>query len=350
MEADPFFDAVEMKSVPHQAPMILEAIKQEAHEMANEQAELLDIGVLRTPENSHLWNNSEKTISLARRLESGEITEAELQEAEGRLNEAYIAVSKGAPKRCIDGSTLEGYDDTNPEHYGRPLGPQIQGGIADEAYAMRLTKGLSAEPNATLLTDIEIVASEHSADFAPGDHTDNVNHGNPDNTGCGAVNGMEVKTERILDEETSDFAHGVTTTVLGIENIVPDESALADLRTRAAELRDKPGYFPEHVAEVLKKITELYANGIEKLVRPHNEAFLVINFVRGTTLHRDHFNAATDSKIQAFSLDAWYIIDEYGEEGYALVMDAVLTAMNLTDGSLRVKARLPKRSDFDLIA
>jgi hypothetical protein len=339
MNNDPLLKAESEAAVQHRLPMVLEMIKREAHEMANETADMIDLGVLRTAENAHLWQGA---ISRESRLVSGDITEAELGQAYQRLNGSFRTVAQGAPKRCIDGSTIEGYDDANAADYTRPLGPQVQGGIADEAYAQRLIKGFNPTENATLIGDIDAAAAEHSGDFAPGDHTDNHNEGNPDNTGCGAINGMRAKAELLVDEEAATYAKGVVDSILALAESSMPAAAYESLRLHAGQMLASPDYLPDQVGTVLDKIRDLNPNGVEKLVRPHNECSLTINFAPDTTFHRDHYNAATDDKIQNFNLDAWYITQEYGDEGYALVVDAVLTAMNLTDGSLQVFARVPK--------
>ncbi|MGH7241013.1 MAG: hypothetical protein ACREGB_01815 [Candidatus Saccharimonadales bacterium] len=345
MEENPFFSAEQTQVAPHQAAMVLEAIKQEAHEMAEQQAELMTIGVLRTGDNEHLWNNSDKTISVERRKQAGEVTDAELAEAKGRINGSYVAVTPGAAKRCIDGSTLQGYEDTNPENYSRGLGPQVQGGTADEALGMRLTEGFGEDTDATLLTDIDRAADEHSGGFVPGDHTDDHNDGQLDNTGCGAINGMKARLEMLGDDEAAALTESLANSILSLRDLKPTEGQFDSIRTHAAEVLARPNYLPAHVKDTLDKIRELNPNGVEKLVRPHNECFLILNFVEGTTFHRDYFNTATGAKIQAFNLDAWYVIQEYGQDGYALVLDAVLTYLNLTDGSQEVLARLPQTKE-----
>lgn len=346
MEQDPFLTAASPETAHHQASMILETMKLEAREMSVEQAEIVTIGALRTPENAHLWNNGEKTISLARRLESGEVSQAEVAEAETLWTESYVTVAEGAAKRCIDGSTVVGYIDSDPAHYGKGLGPQIQGGTADEAYAMRLNNGFDNEPNATLLDDMDVIAAERSDRFAPGDHTDDKNIGNPDNCGCGAANGHASKADLLINDEPTDLAVSLLGAVYEVAGSTPPSDRITTIRAHAAELRARPNYFPAHVIDVIKKIEQLNPNGVETLVRPHNEIILGINLVPNTTFHRDHFNAATDSKLQAFNLDAWYILEEYGEDGYALLLDSILTAMELTDGTLIVKVRKPKQADY----
>ena len=297
---------------------------------------LIDLGTLSGGKNEPAWVGK---ISLAARIKSGEITKTELSEADSRINDSFVPVSKGAAKRCIDGSSIEGYDDNDPAWRERGLGPQIQGGIADEALANRLTTGVSQNEHEvpTLLADIEATAKEHSTDFAPGDHTDD--HATDENTGCGAINGMAIRLGMLNDPVIAPVIETVTATIMGLVNVPFDQAAFKTLQQHAKELMTI-NYLPAKGVEVLDKIREINPNGIEKLIRPHAECFLTLNFVSGTTFNRDHFNAVTRSKIQNFNLDAWYILEEYGANGLALVVDAVATAMNLTDGTLQLRARM----------
>lgn len=314
----------------------LEATKTAMHEMSEAQGRIVDLGTLSGGQNEHLWNQA--GISLKRRVESGEVTDVEVEEGAARLPQSFVPVAKGAAKRCIDGSSSEGYDDNDPAQYGKGLGPQIQGGTAGEAVAMRMLKGFEDDEDATMLGDIETQATEHESEFAAGDHTDD--HANEEKSGCGQVDGQPRKMPMYNDEEKAPILQNTADTIMSLDKKSPKEGVFGRLQASAREAEARPGYLAKP-QEVLAKLKELNRNALEKLIRPHAEVTMTLNFVRGTTFHRDHYNAVTNSKIQNFNLDVWDIIDEYGQDGYALIVDAVATAMDLTDGSLRLFARLP---------
>jgi len=336
------FEETEMQNgVAHD----LAGYKQELHKMSEQEGRIVEVGTLSGGENEQLWNQGANAISLRRRLETGEVTEAEVNEGVSRLNQSFVRTTPGAAKRCVDGSTIEGYDDADPAWYGRPLGPQVQGGTADEAVAMRLTKGFTEDETSTLLSDIEEVVSAGRSEYAPGDHTDD--HANEEKSGCGAVDGQVRKLPRYNDPEHAAVIKATADTIFGRTGLKPKEGAFEAIQASAAAMAAQPDYLPS-AQGFLAKLRELNPNGVEKLIRPHAEVSLTLNFVEGTTFHRDHFNAQTGSKIQNFNLDVWAIIKEYGQDGYALIVDAVATVMDLTDGSLRLYARLPAEQQADV--
>ena len=91
--------------------------------------------------------------------------------------------------------------------------------------------------------------------------------------------------------------------------------------------------------------------GAPKLDNNANTAFLVINAEPGTTLHTDEFDAKTDNRSKAFSLDLWNVVDvakacyekENDQQRFiaASVAWSVMAAMTLTDGTLDLLARMP---------
>jgi hypothetical protein len=322
----------------------LETTKATMHEISERQGRIVDLGTLSGGQHEELWSQADNAISLKRRVESGEVTEAEVAAVPTNLSRSFVPVEAGAAKRCIDGSSVEGFDDNDAEKYGKGLGPQIQGGTADEAVAARLTKGFEDGEEATQLSDMETHVEEHESDFKPGDHTDD--HANEQKSGCGAQDGHKRKLPMYSDPERAPILESVANTIMELGGAQPRPGAFARLQESARQLRERPDYFPAPNA-FLDKLRQLNPDGVETLVRPHAEISLTLNFVSGTTFHRDHYNANTNSKIQNFNLDVWAILDEYGEDGYALIVDAVATAMDLTDGSLRLFARVPNEEQVE---
>ena len=328
-----FFDEAYAPASPKE---YLAIIKQELHEMSATEGTVIDCGTLAKPENEHLWTGK---ISLKARLQSGELTESEVNESTATLNEYFVATTPGSPKRCIDGSGLEGYDDTNPDAFNAAKGPQIQGGTADEAFSLRVSEGVPENEEISLLEDIRALPTKRQSQFTEGNHTDDKVDG-VTATGCGALDGQGRKLDAYNDPEKAQLIKDMVAVVLGVVNITPADDAFERVQESMKKLAEKTNYLPS-AKDVLETLRDINPGCIEKLKRPHNEVSLTINFVPNTTFHRDHYNAQTNSKIQNFNLDAWVILEEYGEQGYALVCDAVATAMDLTDGSLRLFIRVP---------
>jgi hypothetical protein len=323
---------------------LFESTKREEREMSAQQATIEVIGKLSGGENSDLWQGK---ISLDTRLESGEIEANELTTIPELVNRFYVPVSKGAALRCVDGSSLQGYDKNSPTSYARPLGPQIQGGIAGEAQARRLWLGPNA--GATLLTDIDESFNDYSRDYLPGDHTDDVV--GEDATGCGAIDKYATKISLLADSTRQKSIEATADAIMASGEKMTPVGAFERIAKNAEALNRIEGYLPP-AKDTLAKIRSLNPNGVEVLVRPHPEASLTINWVANTTHDRDAYNAETDSRIGNFSLDAWAIFEELGEEvGYAAIVDAVVTVMAITDGSqILLVRRLAEEEPISLAA
>ncbi|HSH18040.1 MAG TPA: hypothetical protein VK978_01515 [Candidatus Saccharimonadales bacterium] len=313
---------------------LLDHVKQQIHERSEREGRIVELGTLSGGQHEELWTGA---ISLSSRLEAGELTQKAVDAQTARINSFFVPAVKGAAKRCIDGSSLQGYDDADPRSYGRALGPQIQGGSLGEAVALRMWEGLS-EQTTSLADDLKALA-ERGGRYAVGDHTDD--HADGTKTGCGQYDGQMRKLPRYEEETYAGIMKATADAILAQVDIPSQQAHFERLQRSAAELAKHSEYFAP-AEEALAALRGLNPDGVETLVRPHNEVSLTINFVPGTTFHRDHYNAQTHSKIQNFGLDAWNIVEEHGEAGYALVVDAVATAMDLTDGTLKLYARLPR--------
>lgn len=328
---------------PVEQPVVeLDVVKGEIHEMSAQAGEIKDLGILAGDSDPKLWTGS---ISYDKRVGEGkELSVATVEAQLTRLNEFFVRVTKGAPKRCVDGRTIDGYDDNDPEKYGRALGPQVQGGTVDEAVAYRALTGY--EPGATIVNDVEAYAEGHESDFLPGDHDSDPGHVKPGGTGCGAVDGQPQKSDDYANPEKAALIGGTTETLLSLDEKKAPQGTLAKLQQGMASLSaNKETYFA-NLPKALDVLKKYGSHTIERLPATHGELSATINFVRGTTFHRDHYNAETGGAIQNFNLDVWNIIDEHPiEEAYAIIADAVETLMGLTDGTLRLFARLPKEAD-----
>lgn len=281
------------------------------------------------------------SVSIAKRLESGEVTQDAVERAKEYTVQCYVPVTEGAGIRCVEDRNELGYDDTNPASY--EFGPQIQGATVDIAIAKRLTKG--AEGATDVIADIDTAVEDNDGTFTSSTHTDEA-HQDEGEMGCGAQKGQEVKLGYYQDDAHMQSVAGVTRTIFDKAARQVSEAALTALPQAAAALAAVPGYFT-NLAQAGNRVSELNGHNPEsrKVVEgAHNAAFVILNFDGSSrdTFNPGKLNTNTDGEIMSFGLDVWYILETYPEdEATTLIADAVATLMNLTDGSLEVGLRLP---------
>lgn len=320
----------------------LDIYKQEAKTMSVAEGYVTVAGRLDILASPEAWNQKEGSISLARRLTSGEVTNSDLVEAVDNLRSSYVKAAEGASKRCVDGRRRVGYNDNDPADYLLPLGPQVQGGTINEAVAERIDRGF--EVGATLVDDVKLSIQNRSSRFAPGGHTDE--HATEDKSGCGAKDGQERKWQMLQDPEKHAYVESATKTLMEMGGLeFTAENTRHQQQQAAILLEHKDEYLskPEPVFEVLR---ESNPEAVENLAGSHKEGIVVLNFVKDTTLHTSHYSTLSDGKIDAFGLDVWNIAEEHGSDAAQyLIQDAIQTLMDLTDGSLLVVVRLPKDAE-----
>lgn len=279
------------------------------------------------------------TISLRKRLESGEITQEQHEASLGIIEKCYVPLYPGAALRCVDGRGEEDFDINDPE--ALKIGPQIQGQTTDIAIARRLRQGVSEGD--TLKQDVQEEA-ETSHPFAPSGHTA-VGHDKPGDYGCGAIKGEEEKTEYYTEAPILEATEGVVGAIFQADGKKLPKDSFDELPKNAKDLLNFHKTYFEGKPEILDFLTTFNAKAKQVLAGKHNEGRLILNFVRGDSLHPGKVNHMTDGLINAFGLDVGYIFDEYPEDAPILLAAAVATVMNLTDGSLEVYFRLPKQNE-----
>lgn len=341
-------DRLEMQlQQPHieltEAQRMLLSVKQEQQEMSAEQGHLISLGALRGDTPPEHWNG---TISLASRLESGELNRGQVDAAHAKLPRFFTKAKIGAPKRCGDGRTIEGFDPLDSEWQARGLGVQIFGGTGGDATGIRLAKGYA--DGATFAGDVETTAKDHKSDFAPGDHTDSNAEG--EKTGCGAIDGQIRKNEIYINPEQSQTLQTILTFVYDKAELPLPLDLFRKLKQNAQSVNDRATeYFADkHLA--LGAIEEQSPEGIEPLTGKHKETSLTLNFVEGTTFDRDNYNTETGGETQNFNVDVWAIIKEHGEDAAYVLADMIATALDLTDGTIEVFARVSSEQTEQLEA
>lgn len=328
-------------------PGVLDQYKQELHRMSEATGVVNVLGEFRrlVPGTEQAeWTGS---ISLDRRLKSGELSQAELQEWLESVSDYYVSTSQGATIRCIDGRTGEGYDDSDPAKVAEALGAQVPGGSVGGAVAYRMSMDATLEDyrTADLSEDIARFAQANiDTGFLPGDHSDE--HAPEGKMGCGAVDGAEPSQEKISHYRNITTIIGLTQALLG-ERYRPDH--MKEVVANASYLLAAENYFGS-IPERIEALKAHNPKGVPKLMGSHNEVIAIANEIPGTTLHRDHLNAVTDGKIQAFGFDIWYskmvaehIFPGQGEMQsryiHSRIALAVATMMHLTDGTILFATR-----------
>lgn len=309
----------------------LDQLKQE-YEIMSHEASIVKLGTLKDlmPSTSFKGN-----ISVKQRLAEGSATVEGLANAHEALHSSYVAVTKGASIRCVDGRGEEGYDDNDPAAY--ELGPQIQGGTPGIVSAKRLRTG--AEDGATMEKDIEAEV-EAGHPFKVAGHTA---AGVPaDGFGCGEMASQQERLAYFADEVMLGEITSVTEAAMKVDGkTIEAEQLKTELQAGASSLAEVAETYFAGKPKILEFMKQFNEHAEQVLAGKHNEFVLELNYVRGTTLNSGKLNTLTDGNYNAFNLDMWYIIDELGEDAPFIVASALSTLIKLTDGSIEVEARLP---------
>ena len=279
----------------------------------------------------------------------------------------YVQADLDARTRCIDGRLLEGWMESL-ELQKRDLGPQVPGGAATMALAMRLVDGMDLTSHTTLASDIDDSISllvSHGLSF--GGHIDD--HAGEGKTGCGAIDQLKPILEKFQQPETSFQMRGLVSALMGeaydtdlYNSIIGELQNVWALQSIYLAQNDQGQFeYNIHAIDALRK-NATDENPVAKLVGAHNEVGLVINRVPHTTFNRDKYNSDHNSEIQLFNYDIWYseqlAATLYPVSGAMKLADrqvniqkqvkfltvrsmlAVATAMQLTDGSVDLLLRL----------
>lgn len=329
----------------------LDLLKQQMHERSVKAGELTVVGPL-APENSR-GNWTAGHISLADRLETGELSTETVTHALGVLAESYVQTHSnvGAQVRCIDGRQAAGYDDNDAEMFTREQGPQIPGGSPIQAVAYRLAFGGSDGSYYTKNLGEDMHESAEKMEklgFLPGDHIDDKDR-HDGTTGCRAIDGVEEHTSGI-NFKTVHEVESVLQALMGNDFNARDFDHVIASSMRMAAAQEH--YFIDKKA-IIKELVEQNPDGAPVLVGDHKEIIAAINLCEGETLHRDHFSSRMDGQVQVFGYDAWYTfkaakalfpydLEQQSRYIHARLALAVTALMDLTDGSLQLVVRTPK--------
>jgi hypothetical protein len=320
-----------------------------------------------------IWN--QKGVSLKQRIGKDKKIKARVDKALQPENIAkyIVPADDTAPTRCIDGRILDGWE-SQPALQKRNLGPKIAGGTVHAALTHRIVDAEHLRENLRFEEDIKTVINRFKdIGIGFGGHIDN--HQTGSNTGCGAVDNINLILDRLQSPTHQEQLRELTHLILGdaydaryVTNEVIGRMLYLDAlkpRYMPKENDDPNGEFL-YKKTVVKTIREQSAQSEESvpaLVGPHNEVALVLNFMPHTTVDTDRFSHDNNNEIQLFAWDIWLMYDEAQrlypydmhnsaeEQRSALekrmkylttrTLLGVSTLMVLSDGTLRLVAVTP---------
>lgn len=317
-----------------------------------------------------IWN--QKGVSLSRRAKGKPTFTRRVNKAlkEDNLKRYIVTDDDSAPTRCIDGRITAGWEQDLALRQ-HPLGPKVAGGTVHAALAHRIVDTEHLHAGLRFEEDIKYVVKRFKQiGIGSGGHIDNNQHGS--NTGCGAVDNINLILDRLQRPEHQEQLRGLAQLILGdaynsrwvINEVIGRMLYLDALKPTymPKEKNDPKGEFlyKKTVVETVRKEADRAREVVPALAGPHNEVAAVLNFAHGTTFDTDRFSHDNDNELQVFAWDVWHMYEEarrlYGYDMLDSIEDqrravdnrikyvvtrtllGVSTMMVLTDGSLRLAA------------
>lgn len=323
-----------------------------------------------------IWN--QKGVSLQQRIAADPNFKQRVEEVlrPKSLEKYFVADDDSAPTRCIDGRIMAGWDN-NPQLQQRPLGPKIAGGTVHAALTHRVVDTENLRERLIFEEDLKYVVNRFKEiGIGSGGHIDDHQAGS--NTGCGAVDNINLILDRLQRPEHQEQLRGLAQLILGesfdakyIVNEVIGRLLYLDAL--------KPSYMPKEnndpkgeflykktIVQTLRSEADRAQEVVPALTGPHNEVAVVLNFIPGTTFDTDRFSHDHQNEIQVFDWDVWHMYEEarrlytYNmQENVEAQQRAIInrmkhvttrtllgisTLMVLTDGSLRLIAATARKT------
>ena len=317
------------------------------------------------------YGNPESSISRKKQLESGELeSEVDTAAQEFIISGEGIVEVQEHDDGCIDGrETLELYVTGGGDFYTKPADnsnherAKVAGGGYITTQAMRLGVGRRGD---SIDDDLALVGSDLAEkEIYCGAHSGAHQHG--EGTDCGANDKFALILENGLT--FSDQITASTEALVKAAGLEFHPEVLERVLANWQATLDDEGYFAGSTgASRLKTILATQAAATEAageekplavtkhLDGDHNEDYIIVNYVEGTTFSqgafadtlRESFPDKDDKNLaQAFVVDAWRVVelaeasvpeDEFETAMYAGVAYQVATAATLTDGTLKMFA------------
>ena len=317
-----------------------------------------------------VWN--QRGVSLQRRTEADKNFQKKVDKAlkADNLNKYIVKEDDTAPTRCIDGRIRAGWQQ-DEDIQNCALGPKVAGGTLHAALAHRIVDSEHMRQNLHFEEDIKYVIRRFKEiGIGSGGHIDDNQKGW--NTGCGAVDNINLILDRLQRPEHQEQLRGLAELILG--DAYDGKYIVNEVIGRMLYLDAlKPIYMPKQnndphgeflykktVMKTIKDMADKAQESVPALTGPHNEVALVLNFVPGTTFDNDRFSYDNQNEIQVFAWDVWHMYEE-ARRLYKYNMDdkfdrqneaiakrikyvttrtllGISTTMVLTDGSLKLVA------------
>lgn len=317
-----------------------------------------------------IWN--QRGVSLQRRIDSDPAFRKRVDAAlkTENLQRYIVSDDDSAPTRCIDGRITAGWGkDTKLQQ--NALGPKVAGGTVHAALAHRIVDTEHLHDKLLFEEDIKSVIKRFKEiGIGSGGHIDDNQGGS--NTGCGAVDNINLILDRLQRPEHQQQLRGLAKLIMG--EAYDSRGIINEVIGRILYLDAlKPTYMPKEnddpkgeflykktVMKTLRTEANRTREVVPSLAGPHNEVAAVLNFAPGTTFDTDRFSHDNGNKIQVFAWDVWHMYEE-ARRLYAYDMHdpiekqrqavdnrmkytttrtllGISTMMVLTDGSLRLVA------------
>jgi hypothetical protein len=316
-----------------------------------------------------IWN--QQGVSLDRRIAADSSFKKQVETAlkPANIKKYIVDEDDAAPTRCIDGRIKVSWEQDNKTL--RSLGPKVAGGTVHAALAHRIVDTEHMRENLLFEEDIRAVIKRFKAiGIGSGGHIDDNQRGS--NTGCGAVDNINLILDRLQRPEHQEQLRELTRLILG--EAYDSKGVINEVIGRMLYLDAlKPTYMPKENndprGEFLYKktvVATLRAEAgkshevVPALSGPHHEVAVVLNFSSGTTFDTDRFSYDNDNEIQVFGWDVWHMYEEarrlYKYDMHSPIIEqrqavddrmkyvttrtllGISTLMVLTDGSLRLIA------------
>jgi|GEM_PF-2556913 hypothetical protein len=314
-----------------------------------------------------IWNQA--GVSLQKRIDDSPAFKKQVERAlkPENLEEYLVAEDAAAPTRCIDGRITEGWQAH--EAIKRTLGPKVAGGTIHAALAHRIVDSEHMRENLLFEEDLRAVIQRFKEiGIGAGGHIDN--HQRGFNTGCGAVDNINLILDRLQRPEHQEQLRGLSRLILG--DAYDSKYIVNEVIGRILYLDAlKPTYMPKEnndprgeflykktVVDTLRAEANKTHEVVPVLTGPHREVAVVLNLVSHTTVDTDRFSYDNDNEIQVFGWDVWNMYEEarrlyeydmhspLAEQRKAVdtrmkyvttrTLLGISTLMVLTDGSLRL--------------
>jgi hypothetical protein len=229
-----------------------------------------------------------------------------------------VPASEEAPTRCIDGRITQGWNSMVAVQ--KSLGPKIAGGTAHAALTHRIVDVGNLTQHLRFEEDIRYVIQQYKQiGIGFGGHIDDHQHGS--NTGCGAVDNINLILERLQRPEPQEQLRGLTKVILGyafntaiVNEMIGRMLYLDALKPRymPKENNDPKGEFlyKKTIVETIRHEAEKSEEPVPALAGTHNEVAIVLNFVPGTTIDTDRFSYDNNNELQIFGWDIWEMYEE----------------------------------------